>query len=157
MKKTVLLLTALVLSLAILGGCAGGETGPAGTAAEIADEIFAESGVESFGMAQDLAKAEDREFYLGSADYAEFADSVVITPMISIDTRMLYIIKAADQGDVEAINTKMEENIDPTRLICVTFHLDDVVIDSRGDVIFMTINSNAEQRASLVEAFKSIE
>ncbi len=157
MKKTVLLLPALILSLAALGGCAEEESGPEGTAAEIADKIFAESGVESFGMSQDLAKAADREFYLGSADYAEFADSVVITPMISLDTRMLYIIKAADKGDVEAIKTKLEENIDPNRLICVTFSLDDVVIESRGDVIFMTINSGAEQRQALVEAFESIE
>ena len=157
MKKMVLLLTALILSLAVLGGCAAAESGTAGSAAEIADRIFAESGVDSFGLTQDLAKAEDREFYLGSADYPEFADSAVILPMISIDTRVLYIIKAADKADVEAIKTELEKNIDPNRLICVTFSLEDVVIESRGDIIFMTINSKEEQRTSLVEAFKSIE
>ncbi len=144
MKKTALLLLAASLFLSLLSGCAAGEPAPSGTAVEIADKIFAESGVESFGMSQSLEKDEDREFYLGTKDYPAFADAVVILPMISIDTRVLVIIKAADKGDLEAIKTKLEENIDPDRLICVTFSLEDVVIDSRGDVVFMTINSKVE-------------
>jgi putative lipoprotein len=129
----------------------------AGTAAEIADKIFAQAGVESFGMTQSLATDDAREFYLGSKDYPEFADSAAVTPMINLDTRMLHIIKAANKGDVEIIKTKLEENIDPNRLVCVTFTLEDLVIESRGLVIFMTINSDAEQRAALVAAFMTIE
>ena len=140
----------------VVTGCGGGESGPKGTAADIADKIFTESGVENFGMSQSIEE-ENMEFYLGSTDYPEFADSIVVTPMISIDTRVLYIIKAADQGDVEDIKTTLDENIDPNRLICVTFSLEDVVIDSRGDVVFMTINRNVEQRAALAEAFGTIK
>ena len=157
MKKIALLLLTIILSISILGGCAGGESAPAGTAAEIADKIFTQAGVEPFGMSQTLEKDEDIEFLLGSTDYPKFADSMVILPMISIDTRVLYVIRAANKGDVEIIKTKLDENIDPNKLVCVTFSLEDVVIESRGDVIFMTINSDAEQRASLVEAFKTIE
>jgi hypothetical protein len=154
MKKTALLF-ALVFSFSILG-CAGGESAPTGTAVDIADKIFAESGVDNFGMSQQISD-ENKEFYLGSLDYPEFADSVVVTPMISIDTRVLYVIKAANKGDIETIKTKLNENIDPNRLVCVTFALDDVVIESRGDIIFMTINSDAEQRTALAEAFRAIE
>jgi len=35
--------------------------------------------------------------------------------------------------------------------------MEDVVIESRGDVIFMTINSDPEQRIALAEAFSTIE
>lgn len=156
MKKTALLVIVSVFSLALVAGCGGGESGPEGTAAEIADKIFEEAGVDSFGLSQPI-EADNMEFYLGSTDYPEFAESIVVTPMISIDTRVMYVIKAADEGDVEEIKTTLEENIDPTRLICVTFSLEDVVIDSRGDVIFMTINSKAEQRTALAEAFTTIE
>ena len=58
---------------------------------QIADKIFTQAGVEPFGMSQSLEKDEDKEFLLGSKDYPEFADSVAILPMISIDTRVLYI------------------------------------------------------------------
>jgi hypothetical protein len=77
--------------------------------------------------------------------------------MISIDTRVLYIIKAANKGDLELIKAQLDEDIDPNRLVCVTFTLEDVVIESRGNVIFMTINSKPEQRTALTEAFKTIE
>ena len=154
-KKTVVLLI-LVLSLAALCACSKAEPGPAGTAAEIADNIFAASGVENFGMAQALATDADKELFLGTADYPEFADSVAIMPMINIDTRVMVILRAADQKDVEAIKASLKENIDPNRVVCVTFSLDDVAIESRGDVVFLTINTDAEQRTALVDAFKSI-
>ena len=157
MKTAALLLLAISLSIGLLAGCAGGESAPTGTAAEIADKVFAQAGVEPFGMSQTLEKDEDIEFLLGSTEYPQFADSIVVLPMISIDTRVLYIIKAANKGDVETIKTKLDENIDPNRLVCVTFSLEDVVIESRGDVIFMTINSKPEQRTALAEAFKTIE
>ena len=156
MRKIFLLLVGMVLILSITG-CAEGESAPAGTAAEIADKIFTQAGVEPFGMSQILENDEDIEFFLGASDYPAFTEAVVILPMISIDTRVLYVIKAAGKGDVDTIKTKLDENIDPDRLVCVTFSLEDVVIESRGDVIFMTINSKPEQRTALVEAFKTIE
>ena len=156
MKKSALFILITILTITGFTGCSGGESAPTGTAAEIADKIFQKAEVQSFGMSQEIS-AENMEFYLGSLDYPEFADSIVITPMISIDTRVLYVIKAANKGDVETIKTRLDENIDPNRLICVTFSMEDVVIDSRGDVIFMTINSDPEQRTALAEAFNTIE
>jgi hypothetical protein len=157
MRKMIVLSLVAVLTLTALAACGGGDSGPAGTAAEIADRVFAESGVENFGMAQSLETDADKELFLGSADYPAFADSVAIMPMINIDTRVLVIIRAADQKDVETIKTSLEENIDPNRVVCVTFSLDDVAIEDRGDVVFLTINTDAEQRTALVEAFQNID
>ncbi len=156
MKKLLIILLISMLSITGFVSCAGGESAPIGTAAEIADSVFKEAEVQPFGMPEKLS-AENMEFYLGSLDYPEFADSAVVIPMISIDTRVLYIIKAENKADVDAIKTKLNDNIDPTRLICVTFSMEDVVIESRGDVIFMTINSDPEQKTALTEAFNSIE
>ena len=147
----------MVLVVAVLAACAGGSAAPSGTAAEIADKIFAESQVEPFGMSQSLETDADKELFLGSADYPAFADSVAIMPMINIDTRVLVVIKAAAKADVEDIKTKLKENIDPNRVVCVTFSLEDVAIENRGDVILMTINTDAEQRTALEEAFKAID
>ena len=151
-------LITITIILIIFTGCSVAESAPSGTASEIADKIFEKSGVtfrapERFSLEND----EKQEFYLGSTDYPEFVDSVAVVPMIRIDTRVLYVIKTANKGDIVPIKTSMKENIDPNRLICVTFSLEDVVIESRGDVIFMTINSDAEQRAALAEAFRTIE
>ena len=156
MKKRVLFFAVLVSLLALVG-CAGGQAAPTGTAGEIADKVFSASGVDPFGMQQSLATDEDYEFYLGSRDYPAFSEAVAVMPMINIDTRVLVMIKAADKGDVEDIKTRLRENIDPNRVVCVTFSLEDVAIESRGEMILMTINTDAEQRTALVEAFKSID
>ena len=156
MKRIIGSLVAVLL-LAVLVGCAGGSAAPAGTAAEIADKIFAESQVEPFGMSQSLETDADKELFLGSADYPAFANSIAIMPMINIDTRVLVVIKAAAKADIEDIKAKLKENIDPNRVICVSFSLEDVAIENRGDVILLTINTNEEQRTALVEAFKTID
>jgi hypothetical protein len=149
---------AAVSTLVALVACAGGGVAaPTGTAAEIIDKVFATANVEPFGMSQSLATDEDIAFYLGSTDYPPFAEAVAAMPMISIDTRVLVILKAAESGDVEAIKAGLKENIDPNRVICVTFAPEDVAIESRDDVIMMTINTDAAQRAALVEAFQGIE
>jgi len=157
MKKSAFFLFAAFLSFVMLAGCAEGETAPTGAAAEIADKIFAEAAVENFGFSQAIVNDSDLEYYLGSKDYPEFIDSMAVVPMINIDTRALVVIRAADKGDVEDIKIKLKENIDPNKVVCVTFSLEDVEIESRGDVILLTINSDAEQRSSLVEAFRNIE
>lgn len=156
-KKTVLLLLTSIFSIATLAACVAGESGPTGTAAEIADKVFMEAGVGRFGMSRTLEKDEDIEFLLGTKDYPKIADSIVVIPMISFDTRALYVIKATNKGDAEIIKTNLEDNIDVHRQFCVTFSPEDVVIESRGTVIFMTINSDPSQRTALTESFKTIE
>ena len=158
MSRLASLSFALIVTLVVLSGCGAAESAPTGTASEIADKIFTKSGV-TFRAPERLSleKDEDREFYLGSTDYPEFADSVAVVPMIRVDTRVLYIIKASNKGDVEKIKTALKENINPDRLVCVRFSLEDVVIESRGNVIFMIINSIHEQKEALAEAFRNIE
>jgi hypothetical protein len=156
MKKTAAMVV-LLLSLAILTACAGQKPGPTGSAEEIGDRIFTQAQVEPFGPYQSLEDDQAKEFYLGSKDYPAFADSAAALPMISIDTRVLVIIRAAERGSVKEITDKLAQHIDPNRLVCVTFSPEDVVIESRGDVIFLGINSNVEQRQALTEAFKTIQ
>ncbi|HEY93804.1 MAG TPA: hypothetical protein G4O15_02545 [Dehalococcoidia bacterium] len=156
-KLTILLYT-LILSQFVLIGCGVAESAPSGTASKIADKIFEESGVTFRAPERvTLDNDEDREFYLGSTDYPEFTDSVAVVPMIRVDTRVLYIIKATNKGDVEKIKTTLKENINPDRLVCVRFTLEDVIIESRGNVIFMIINPIPEEKEALAEAFRTIE
>jgi hypothetical protein len=156
MKKIFVLAISILLVIVALTGCSSDEQGPSGTAAEIADKIFAEAETEPFGMATPIATDQDMEWLLGSTEYPKFADSVAVMPMINLDTRVLHVIKAADSSEVEDIKAALEKNIDPNHLVCVTFSLEDVIIASRGDVIFMTINSDAEQRDALAKAFQVI-
>jgi len=154
--KKIMQAVALV-SLLILIGCVKRPAAPSGTAVEIADRVFEESGVKHFGTTTSLQEDQSREYFLGTSDYPAFSDSVAISPLINVDTRVLVIILAEEKSSVDAIETALKENIDPNRLICVSFTMEDVAIESRGNVVFMTINTDAEQRQQLVDAFLTIE
>jgi hypothetical protein len=156
MKKLVVLVVSMLVVAVALTGCGSEEAGPSGTAAEIADKIFAEAGVDSFGPAAEITVDANMDWLLGSTEYPEFADSASVLPMINLDTRVLNVIKAENSDEVDDIKAALSKNIDPNHLICVTFALEDVVIESRGDVVFMTINSDHEQRDALAEAFQVI-
>jgi hypothetical protein len=156
MKKIFVSIVLMLTMVVALTGCASDEQGPSGTAAEIADKIFAEAGAEPFGPARGIGSDDDMRFLLGSTEYPEFADFAGVIPMISLDTRVLHVIKATNVDEVEDIKIALEKNIDPAHLICVTFALEDVVIESRGDVVFMTINSDHEQRDALADAFQVV-
>lgn len=156
--KTTNKIVLIALLLAMLSSaCSSGSDSPAGTAAEIADKVFTEAGVEPFGEAVSLTTDQEIEFFLGSTNYPPFTDTAVVQPMINLDTRILYVLIVETESEAADVVAQLEVDVDPTRLICVTFSPDDVVIDSRGNVVFMVINSDADERDALADAYASID
>ncbi|MCJ7832009.1 MAG: hypothetical protein MUP92_01000 [Actinobacteria bacterium] len=151
-----LVLVSLVLAV-FTSACSSGSSGPTGTAAEIAANTFTEAKVEPFGETTSLTSDQEIEFFLGSTNYPPFTDSAVVQPMMSIDARIMYILEVATEKEAADVVTQLAVDVDPNRLICVVFSPDDVVIDSRGTVVFMVIDSNHDERNALAEAFKTIK
>ncbi len=155
---------AVAIAIALIAGllvsaCSSGSSGsaaPTGTAAEIAQKVFDEAKVEPFGETRTLETPEDIAFFLGSTNYPPFVDTAVVQPMISIDARIMYVLEVASEQEAADVVKQLETDVDPNKLICVTFTMDDVVIDSRGTVVFMVIDSKAEERDALANAFKTI-
>ena len=144
------------LLVAACSSGSGGSDAPTGTAAEIAQKVFDEAGVESFGQTQTLDSPEEISFFLGSTNYPPFVDTAVVQPMISIDARIMYVLEVSSDEEAADVVTQLGKDIDPNKLVCVTFTMDDVVIDSRGTVVFMVIDANTEERDALASAFKAI-
>jgi hypothetical protein len=151
------LIPIIALVAVIASACSSGSDSPSGTAAEIADKVFVEAGVEPFGEPLTLATDQDIEFFLGSTNYPPFTDSAVVQPMISIDTRILYVLMVETEGEADDVVAQLEVDVDAPRLICVTFSPEDVVIDSRGTVVFMVIDSDEAERNALADAFSEID
>lgn len=157
MRSYLRIVLAVVVLTLLASGCSSGSSAPSGTAAEIAANVFAEAGVEPFGETVSLTTEQEIEYFLGSTNYPEFSDTAVVQPMISIDARILYILEAATEDDATAVTDQLETDVDPARLVCVQFSMDDVVINSRGTVVFMVIDSNHDERNALATAFETID
>lgn len=145
------------LLVAACSSGSGGSAAPAGTSAEIAQKVFDEAKVEPFGETQTLDTPEEISYFLGSTNYPPFTDTAVVQPMISIDARIMYVLEVATEAEAADVVKQLEVDVDPTKLVCVVFTMDDVVIDSRGTVVFMVIDANPAERDALANAFKTIE
>ncbi len=135
----------------------GGSAAPTGTASEIAQKVFDEAKVEAFGDTQTLDTPEEISYFLGSTNYPPFSDTAVVQPMISIDARIMYVLEVATEQEAADVVKQLEADVDPTKLICVVFSMDDVVIDSRGTVVFMVIDATPAEREALANAFTAID
>jgi len=151
------LLLAVFFSAVFVSACSASGDAPNGTASEIASNIFAEAGVEPFGGTVSIDTEESMEYYLGSTNYPPFTDSAVVEPMINIDARILYVLIVESAGDAADVVAQLEVDVDPSRLICVSFAMEDVVIDSRDNVVFMVIDSDHAERDALAAGFATID
>lgn len=110
------------------------------TASAILQDVINGSEVEFGGSMEDVITEDNMQWYLGSNDYPEFLDSAVYTPMMNVDVSLMVVLKV-ELDEVDALKASILENIDPNRLVCVTFDLEtDVVIDSYGDTVILIIN-----------------
>ena len=108
---------ALLLVVLTATACSSGGSAPTGTAAEIAENIFAEAGVEPFGPTVALETEQDIEFFLGSTNYPPFTDSAVVQPLINVDARLVEVLVVGSSDEADEVKAQLEIDIDPTRLI----------------------------------------
>lgn len=115
------------------------------TASEILRSLVNDSGAEFGGSIEDVITADNQQWFLGAGEYPEFKDSAVYTPMMNVDVSLIVVLKV-EMEEVETLKETIMESIDPARLVCVTFDLDeDVVVDSYGDTVVLIINKMYKQ------------
>jgi len=156
--RLVLATLIVVPSILACGSSAGASkpAAPTGSTVEIAEAVFTESGVEMWGEPVSIADDEWMEYYLGSTNYPEFASTTIVQPMISVDPRMVYVLETKTEEEAIATMEQLTEDVDPARLICVVFSLEDVRQERRGNVVFMVIDGNHAERDALADAFLAI-
>jgi len=147
-----------LLAIVILAAaCSSGSSAPSGTAAEIAGKVFATAGVEPFGETIALQSPDQIEYFLGSTNYPAFTDTAVVQPLINLDTRIMYVLVVGSSEEADAVVKQLDKDVDPTKLVCVQFSRDDVVVHTRDNVVFMVIDADHTERDALADAFTSID
>lgn len=152
---------ATIALILVVAGCSGpggssGPTGPTGDATQIVTNTFEGAAVEMWGEPISLTTDEEETFFLGSTNYPDFTSTAIVQPMISIDPRIAYVLETASEADAIATMEQLQTDIDPNKLICVSFSMADVRQERRGNVVFMVIDSDHAERDSLASAFLAV-
>lgn len=151
MKKIIICLLVGLMMLSV-AACSKATTEPiepkepeiTGTLEEIMEKIY--SGTEETEFPQTMITTindENIEYFLGSADI-EYVEAIASEPMMSSIAHSIALVRVADGADVEDIKTKIKENVDGRKWICVGVEDDQIIVDNIGDLVILIMNKDSE-------------
>jgi len=77
------------------------------------------------------------EYYLGTKDVS-FKEALVSEPMIGSIPHSVVLVRLNDAKDADAAVTKIKENANPRKWICV--EASNVVVKSKGDLVILIMS-----------------
>ena len=139
MKKILVLLTALVLTLT-LAGC--GEKNVQGSLEDIMDKVYASIPEEERPMMlmNTEVTEENVEMYLGTADI-EYEEALASESGVGSIAHSVVLVRVKDGANVEVIKEKIENSVNPRKWICV--EAEEVEVESKGNLIILIMSSEA--------------
>lgn len=157
MKKTIKLLLLLVVCMASLTGC--GSKTIEGELSDIMQDIYTDINQEDMPMLDNfnvLEMAPDNiEYYIGTKDI-EYEEIYASEPMMSSVAYSVVLVRMKDGADIEGAKTKIKENVDPRKWICVEVPKEDVIVKSKGDLIILIMVENEATREKIEQGFDNL-
>jgi len=96
--------------------------------------------------------AEDMEYYVGTSDI-DFKEAIASESQVGSIAHSVVLIRLNDASKAEETVSKIKENADPVKWICV--QAENVVVQSKGDLVVLIMSdAKAEQ---LENNFKGLE
>ena len=160
MKKKVIILSAILACLLFVTGC-GNNTGSTknveGTLEDLMAKVYEGISEENLpmGLTNMEVNEETVEGFLGTSDI-EYKEAIASESMVGSIAHSVVLVRANDAKDVESLKTKIEENVNPRKWICVGVEKEDVIIKNKGDLIIVIIVENEDTRELLEKGFDEL-
>lgn len=145
-----LIMTFMVLTMS---GC--GSKNVEGTLEEIMTKVYQDIPEEERPMMLSNIEVTDEnvEYYLGTSDI-EYEEALASESMVGSIAHSVVLVRVKDNANVEDIKTKIKENVNPRKWICVGVEEDEVVVKSKGNLIILIMS--ASNREKLEKGFNSL-
>jgi len=159
MKKKIIVLGAILACMFLITGCGGNNGGesPKGTLEEIMTKIY--EGIEEENLPMGLTNMEvteeNVESFLGTSEI-EYKEALASESMVGSIAYSVVLVRANNTKDVEDLKTKIEENINPRKWICVGVEKEEVIIKNKGDLIIVIVVGNEDTRAKIEKGFNEL-
>lgn len=159
--KKLLALLLVCTTLTCLTAC--GEKNVEGELSEIMDNIYTDVFA---GLADDekpnlmninvLEEAPDNiEYYIGTKeiDYEEIYAS---EPMMSSIAYSVVLVRMKDGANIEDAKTKIKENVNPRKWMCVEVPEEDVIVKNKGNLIILIMVADETNRNKIEQGFDNL-
>ena len=98
---------------------------------------------------------ENIEYYLGSADI-EYEEALASEPMMSSIAHSVVLVRVKEGTDIEETKTKIKENVDPRKWLCVGVEEEDVIVKNKGNLIILIMVEDENNREKIEEGFDNL-
>jgi len=157
LKKILLLL----LVCTTLTAC--GEKNVEGELSELMESVYADVYADvpeeerpMLGNINVLEEVPDNiEYYIGTKDI-DYEEIYVREPMMGSIAHSVVLVRMKDGADIEDAKTKIKENVDPRKWICVEVPEEDVIVKNKGNLIILIMVADETTREKLEEGFDNL-
>lgn len=154
-KKLSLIIIMLVAAV-VLTGC--GNKNIEGSLEDIMTKLYAEIPEDQRPMMLMNTEVTDEnvEYFLGSKDI-EFEEALASEPGISSIAHSVVLVRVKDNANIEAIEEKIENSINPRKWLCVGVEKDDVIVEDKGNLIVLIMIEDETTREKIEDAFEKLK
>lgn len=152
--KRISLFALACLSLVGLTGC--GSENIEGKLEDLMTSIYSSIPEDERPMLMNTTIDEENiESFLGTSDI-EYEEAVASEPMMGSIAHSVVLLRTKDNADVEAIKTKIKENVNPRKWVCVWVEEEDVIVKNRGNLIILIMVEDEATRTKIEEGFNNL-
>lgn len=95
------------------------------------------------------------EYYIGTTDI-EYEEIYVTEPAMSSIAHSTVLIRMKDGADIEAAKTKIKDNVNPRKWLCVEVTEDEVIVKNKGNLIILIMVANETDRNRIEAGFDNL-
>lgn len=98
---------------------------------------------------------ENIESFIGIKDI-EYTEAIASESMMGAIAHSVVLVRVKDVAEIEEYKKDILENVNPRKWICVGVEKEEVVVESKGDLIMVVIVQDKENRDKIVKAFDNL-
>ena len=153
--KKILFVVALFSVALLFTGC--GNSNIDGDLGDLMDKVYAEIPEDERPMMlqQVEVNADNIEYYFGTSDIS-YKEALASEPAIGSIAHSVVLIRVADDASVEDVKTKIKENVNPRKWVCVGVEAEDVIVKNRGNLIILILEDDQTTREALEKGFDNL-
>jgi len=154
MKKINLFIVMLGVLL-ILPACSSKSV--EGSLSDIMTEVYADIPEEERPMMlmNTEVNEENIEYYLGTSDI-EYEEALASESGVGSIAHSVVLVRTKENADIESIKTKIKENIDPRKWICVGVEEDDIIVKNKGNLVILILVEDSKTRGKIEKSFDNL-
>ena len=149
MKKTILIvvIAVIVIALGVFAVLNMGEKNIEGTLEELMAKVYAGIPDEEKPMmlGNIVVDSENVEYYLGTADI-EYEEALASESGIGSIAHSVVLVRVKDGADVETVKSKIKENVNPRKWICVGVEEDQVIVKNKGNLVILIMAQSGSEK-----------